>query len=255
MVTHAAANPTCEAIAGDRGTIRSLLASISRSRPVFLAASHHRGVGAIRRRLAGLLSRASGLTFVKLTPAHLRALRHWIPIHPGAARLLVIGGEALATDDLHGLASAPDTLIVNEYVPTEATVGCCTYEARAGDLVQRADGAVPIGRAIRGTTLRLLSPGGTAVLPGAPAGIAIGGDGVARGYAGRPDLTAAVFIPDDSGDVPGARVYLTGDLARVLPSDDLVFLGRADTRSSATDSGSSYKSRTPRDRGSTKASR
>ncbi|MCG1019980.1 AMP-binding protein, partial [Mycetohabitans sp. B4] len=56
----------------------------------------------------------------------------------------------------------------------------------------------------------------------------IGGDGVARGYLNRPELTAERFVPDPFSDVPDARMYKTGDLARYLPDGNLEFLGRND---------------------------
>jgi aryl carrier-like protein len=90
---------------------------------------------------------------------------------------------------------------------------------------------VPIGRPIANARLHLLDGRGRPVPEGVPGEIHIGGEGVARGYLGRPDLTAERFVPDpfssESG-TPGARLYRSGDLARLLPSGDLEFLGRND---------------------------
>ena len=63
---------------------------------------------------------------------------------------------------------------------------------------------------------------------GEPGQLCIGGAGLARGYRHRPDLTAERFIPDPFADEPGARLYLTGDLARQLPDGQFAFLGRMD---------------------------
>jgi len=167
-----------------------------------------------------------GISFLKLTPAHLRAMKFFAPLNPRAARLLVIGGEALTGEDLSGLIAAGDTAVVNEYGPTEAAVGCSAYRVRLSSPVD--DGAIPIGRPIWNTSLELRTGTGSCAFPGAAAEIWIGGKGIARGYIGRPDLTASVFWPDPSASDAGARCYRTGDLARLLPDDNLVFLGRID---------------------------
>jgi len=178
--------------------------------------------------VAQSLSAATELTFLKLTPAHLRSLQYLTSLHPAAAKLLVVGGEALSTGDLRWLGSAPDTLVVNEYGPTEAVVGCCTYSARIDELSRARDSDVPIGRPICNTSIALYTREGALALPGAPGEIWIGGQGLARGYVGRPALTAASFRPDGKSAQPGARVYRTGDYARLLPDNNLVFLGRID---------------------------
>ncbi|HEX6865428.1 MAG TPA: thioesterase domain-containing protein, partial [Thermoanaerobaculia bacterium] len=97
-----------------------------------------------------------------------------------------------------------------------------------------------IGRPIDGARAVLLDPLGRRVPAGVPGELAIGGPGLARGYLGRPDLTAERFVPDPFSGRPGERLYLTGDLARLLPSGvpsgvpssvpsgELAFLGRSD---------------------------
>jgi amino acid adenylation domain-containing protein len=107
--------------------------------------------------------------------------------------------------------------LVNLYGPTEATV-MATAERVTGP------GAPPIGRPIAGAEVYLLDPGLRPVPPGGLGEIALGGAGLARGYLGRPDLTAERFIPA----VGGARLYRTGDLGRLLADGRLEFLGRAD---------------------------
>jgi aryl carrier-like protein len=105
-------------------------------------------------------------------------------------------------------------------------VGCSVFIARAKDI---APGPVPIGRPIKNARLHLLDPRGRPVPEGVPGEIYIGGAGVARGYLGRPDLTAERFVPDPFAENdPGARLYKSGDLARLMPSGDLEFLGRND---------------------------
>jgi len=177
--------------------------------------------------VAESLSDWPGLTFLKFTPAHLGALQFLAPLKSGVSRLLVVGGEALTRDDLRWLSSAKDTVVVNEYGPTEAAVGCCFYSMRL-DSPANGEGDVAIGRPIWNTNLELRTEQGALALPGATGEIWIGGKGVARGYIGRPDLTASAFRPDPNPAKPGNRCYRTGDLARLLPDNNLVFLERID---------------------------
>src|SRR4029079_17120004 len=111
---------------------------------------------------------------------------------------------------------------INAYGPTEATV-CAT-------LTECADtGESPlIGRPISNTRAYLLDEWLQPAAIGLPGEIHIGGAGVARGYLGRPDLTAESFIPDPFSGKPGARLYRTRDRARYLPDGRIDFLGRLD---------------------------
>lgn len=178
--------------------------------------------------LARTLSEWSTLTFLKLTPAHLRALHQLAPAGFTGPGLAILGGEALTLDDVRAAAFETETDVVNEYGPTEAVVGCCVYRERAGALSHAPASSVPIGRPIWNASLHLVGPSGDLALPGAIGEIVIGGRGLARGYIERPDLTAAAFRPDAHAREPGARAYVTGDLARALPDGQLMFIGRAD---------------------------
>jgi hypothetical protein len=139
---------------------------------------------------------------------------------------MVIGGEALFGETVGWWRRrAPGIRLINEYGPTETVVGCCVYEVGEPD---PARGPVPIGRPIANTRIYLLDPGLQPVPRGVPGGLYVGGCGVARGYLGRPDLTAEKFVPDPFAGVPGERLYRTGDLARLLATDVLEYLGRDD---------------------------
>ena len=110
--------------------------------------------------------------------------------------------------------------LFNAYGPTEATVWATLAEVEPGER------RPPIGRPIRGARVVLLGPDRRPVAPGAVGELAIGGAGVARGYLGRPELTAERFVSDP--ERPGGRLYRTGDLARERPDGALEFLGRQD---------------------------
>ncbi|MFL6199516.1 MAG: amino acid adenylation domain-containing protein [Thermoanaerobaculia bacterium] len=204
-------------------TVTSLLSPLAAGRTVTLLPDR----GDVEA-LAGALRQAEGLSLVKITPAHLEALRHLIPAEEcaGRAHALVIGGELLTFESLgFWRRNAPDTRLINEYGPTETVVGCCVHEVAPDDPVS---GAVPIGRAIANTRLYVAGPGFHPAPPGVPGELWIGGAGVARGYLDRPGLTAERFVPDPFGSEPGARLYRTGDRVRHLPDGRLEFLGRID---------------------------
>ncbi|WP_224371710.1 non-ribosomal peptide synthetase [Hyalangium versicolor] len=112
---------------------------------------------------------------------------------------------------------------INGYGPTEVTVAS-TLQA-----VGAVDGErVPIGRPISNYHVVILDEHLRAVPDGTPGELCIGGEGVGRGYLGRPILTAERFIPDAFGPVPGGRLYRSGDVGRRLPDGTLEFLGRRD---------------------------
>ncbi|HEX5718504.1 MAG TPA: amino acid adenylation domain-containing protein, partial [Thermoanaerobaculia bacterium] len=115
--------------------------------------------------------------------------------------------------------------VLNLYGPSEDT----TYSTFA--LVARGSGEPTIGRPITGSRIYVLDAAGCPVLAGVPGELFLGGEGLARGYLGRPDLTAMSFVPDPFGGErgqPGARLYRTGDLVRFQPDGSLQFLGRID---------------------------
>jgi len=139
-------------------------------------------------------------------------------------RRVTTGGEALSVElqELFFQRVAAD--LHNGYGPTEATIGATfwTCDRRPGQW------AVPIGRPIANTQIYLLDPQWRPVPVGVPGELCIGGSGLARGYLNSADLTAAKFIPNPFSQIPGERLFRTGDLARYRPDSNLEFLGRID---------------------------
>ncbi|WP_410653324.1 non-ribosomal peptide synthetase [Amycolatopsis sp. cmx-4-54] len=157
-------------------------------------------------------------TFVKATPTHLAVLAE--ELFPTGE--LVLGGEALTAETVQPWRERhPGTLVVNEYGPTEATVGCVVHRIEPGD--ELPPGPVPIGRPVPGTRVYVLDERRQPVPPGVPGELYVAGSQLARGYLGLPDLTAEKFI-----EGPYGRMYATGDLARWRRDGTLDYLGRVD---------------------------
>jgi hypothetical protein len=139
---------------------------------------------------------------------------------------LVVGGEALHAERLESWRRNPSIVkIVNEYGPTEATVGCCSYDLGRG---APPTGAVPIGRPIWNTRLYVLDPHFEPLPAGLVGELYVGGEGLARGYLNRAGLTAGRFVPDPFGRDSGSRLYRTGDLARFREDGVIEYVGRRD---------------------------
>ncbi|MBW8879629.1 MAG: AMP-binding protein, partial [Acidobacteria bacterium] len=140
-------------------------------------------------------------------------------------RLVMTGGEALAPEVVRLWPSTPlgRARLLNGYGPTEAVITVSLHEVPAGASLS----AVPIGRPLAGRWAHVLDRHGNPVPAGVPGELVLGGL-LARGYLGRPDITAERFVPDRFSGEPGARLYRTGDRVRWLPTGDLDFLGRLD---------------------------
>jgi amino acid adenylation domain-containing protein/thioester reductase-like protein len=204
-------------------TVTSIFAPLVAGRPVHLVPADN-GIDGIVDLLA------SGVSFdlVKLTPSHLRLLVAALEDRPvaGGVACLVVGGEALAADVVRAWRRlSPGTVVVNEYGPTESTVGCCVYEIGVGDEVPDP---IPIGRAIPSVTLHVLDDQRAPVRPGGVGELFIGGETLAEGYLGQPALTASRFSPDPFAAGPAGRLYRTGDLVRRGTDGELYYLGRLD---------------------------
>jgi amino acid adenylation domain-containing protein len=183
------------------------------------------------RELGSLLER-EGVTVLNQTPSAFRQL-----VAETAAladtdltlRWVIFGGEALALASLvpwfdrHG---EERPRLVNMYGITETTVHVSWRSLAATDL--GAPSRSPIGIPIPDLRIFLLDASGRIAPPGVAGEIHVGGAGLARGYLGRPELTAERFVPDPWSGVRGTRLYRTGDLARRQPNGELEYLGRAD---------------------------
>ncbi|MFB4366228.1 MULTISPECIES: plipastatin non-ribosomal peptide synthetase PpsC [Bacillus] len=135
---------------------------------------------------------------------------------------LIIGGEALSPSHVNRIRNVcPEVSIWNGYGPTEnTTFSTCLHIQKTYEL------SIPIGRPVGNSTAFILNQWGVLQPVGAVGELCVGGDGVARGYLGRPDLTKEKFVPHPFA--PGDRLYRTGDLARWLPDGTIEYVGRID---------------------------
>ncbi len=152
---------------------------------------------------------------------------------PESLRVVSVGGDAVLPETLKlwqrcvkGLANPPQLL--NGYGPTETTAITTYYDLSEFIAKNPAASCVPIGTPIGNLTTYILNHHLQPVPIGVPGELHIGGLGLARGYLGRPDLTAEKFIPNPFSNEPGARLYKTGDRVRYRPDGNIEFLGRID---------------------------
>ncbi|UNO41481.1 non-ribosomal peptide synthetase [Streptomyces sp. MST-110588] len=164
-------------------------------------------------------------TFVKATPSHLPLLES-LPAEVLAEGDLVVGGEQLLGEALAPWRAAhPGATVINEYGPTEATVGCVVQRLAPEDA--DPSGAVLIGGPSWNMRAYVLDAWLRPVSVGVPGELYVAGAQLARGYLGRPGLTAERFVADPFGE-PGERMYRTGDLVRWTVDGALEYQGRTD---------------------------
>ena len=159
--------------------------------------------------LVDLLDADAGLV------ARLSSLRH-----------LLIGGEAIDPGAVQLFRELlPEVRLTNTFGPTECSIGSVFHEVTEADT-----GAIPIGRPIDNTFAVLLDGSGALVAPGQVGEIHLGGDCLGEGYLRDPARTAAAFVPNPFAEIPGSRLYRSGDLAWQRPDGLLMFVGRQDQK-------------------------
>lgn len=153
---------------------------------------------------------------VRQSPTMFRALRY-----------VLFGGEAVDPSPVRTALARGPAHLLHVYGPTETTTFATFYPVHD---VPEGAATVPIGKPIANTTAFVLDAQRQIVPIGVPGELYIGGDGVARGYFNRPDLSAERFVHDNFSHRPGARLYKTGDLCRLRADGNIEFLGRLDNQ-------------------------
>ncbi|MEU7698349.1 amino acid adenylation domain-containing protein [Streptomyces sp. NPDC039028] len=175
--------------------------------------------------LAGVLAEES-ITGLWLTVGLFRLVAEEDPAAFGGLGEVWTGGDVVPPEAVRRVMDAcPELTVVNGYGPTETTTFATSHEIRRPFAY---DGALPIGGPLDNTRLYVLDDHLGLVAPGVPGELYIAGAGLARGYLGRPALTAERFVADPYGPAAGSRMYRTGDLVRWSREGEIEYLGRAD---------------------------
>ncbi|WP_139488493.1 non-ribosomal peptide synthetase [Brevibacillus dissolubilis] len=139
-------------------------------------------------------------------------------------KTLMVGGDAVSRPHMERVKKKfPSLRLINGYGPTENTVFSTTYE-----IEEPVADPIPIGRPIKQSTAYVLDESLNLLPIGLVGELCVGGDGLARGYLNKAELTAEKFIAHPF--IPGERIYRTGDLARLLPDGNIEYLGRMDNQ-------------------------
>lgn len=139
---------------------------------------------------------------------------------------VMAGGDVLSVAHVKRfLAQAQGCILMNGYGPTENTVFTCCHPMTSPEVV---GASVPIGRVVANTQMYVLDEAMQPVPIGVYGELYVGGDGLSRGYLRHPELTAERYVPHPFSQVPGARLYRTGDIVRFAANGMLEFSGRAD---------------------------
>ncbi len=162
----------------------------------------------------------SKIRCIKLTPAHVSLLKS-IDITSTMTQVVILGGETLEQTHVEILKKLNANIqVFNEYGPTESTVGCTALE-----LISDEED-ITIGKPIANTQIYFLEEDGELCPKGVIGEICIGGDGLARGYLNKEELTKEKFINNPFKE--GERLYKTGDIGRWLADGNIEFIGRKD---------------------------
>jgi amino acid adenylation domain-containing protein len=169
--------------------------------------------------------RRSGVTVLWLTAGLFHQMVESRLDDLAGVRQLLAGGDVLSSDHVSRIRQAfPECRLINGYGPTEGTTFTTCYSIGELDLV----GPVPVGRPISNSTVVVLDRAMRPVPIGVAGELCAGGLGLARGYWGDPARTAERFVPSVEENSPGARLYRTGDRARLRADGRIDFLGRLD---------------------------
>jgi amino acid adenylation domain-containing protein len=164
------------------------------------------------------------LTLVNTVPSAMTELLRMNAV-PSSVRVVNLAGEALPKSLVKQIYEQTHIgRLFNLYGPSE----CTTYSTYSQLSPAEIDEEVSIGKSITGTHVYVLDESGELAPSGVSGELFIGGEGLARGYVGRPDLTADKFVPDPFTTKMGGRLYRTGDLVRWRATGQLDFLGRTD---------------------------
>ena len=171
---------------------------------------------------------AQGITVMFLTTPLFNQMALSEPQAFGGMRCVMFGGEAADAQAVREVLQhgAPEHLL-NGYGPTENTTFSTWYRVRE---IEETARTIPIGRPIANSQAYVLDRELKPVAVGVRGELYVGGDGLARNYQHRPELTAERFIPHRYSGKPGARLYRTGDLARYLADGNIEYLGRTDNQ-------------------------
>jgi amino acid adenylation domain-containing protein len=167
--------------------------------------------------------RESQVQVLDCTPSQLSALvTAGLLDEAGSLERVLVGGESLPRALWKTLSAVSQPIFFNVYGPTECTVDATAIKITEGSI------RPVLGYPLPNVRIHLLDRGMNPAPLGAAGELCIGGAGVSRGYLGRPAQTAERFVPDPWAQVPGERLYRSGDLARRLPDGTLEILGRVD---------------------------
>ena len=166
-----------------------------------------------------------GVTVLQLVPSLVPAyLAQPLPAAGSPLRRLFCGGEALASGVAGQAAERLGVEVVNLYGPTEAAIDVVSQPFRPSE----PGGWVPLGRPLPNLRVHVVDGEGEPVPPGVAGELVVGGVNLARGYARRPARTAERFVPDPLSQIPGERLYRTGDRVRRRADGVVEYLGRLD---------------------------
>ena len=174
----------------------------------------------------GELLRCHGVTTLWLTAGLFHAMVDERIEDLRGLRQLLAGGDVLSVPHVRKvLEQIPGCHLINGYGPTENTTFTACHRI---SVAPQVGSSVPLGRVISGSYVYVLDARMQPVPIGVPGQLYTGGEGLARGYMSRPDLTADRFVPDEVSGLPGRRLYRTGDLVKLGFSGEIEFLGRVD---------------------------